>query len=366
MFKRVTLLLLSLVLLTLVSACSGAASSNRTPTTGQPDHTTPALTAHGNIEEYPLPQLKSGLMRPAIDSKGRVWFGEMGNNALASFDPQAQKFQQMKPPNGQAGIMGVVVASDDTIWYAEQSANYIGHYDPHKGTYQTYNLPLVKLADHNNKNSVLSLPSAPNDLVFDAAGNLWFTEMNADSIGKLDTKTGHITQYLVSTQQTVQKYNPYGITVDKQGIVWFSEASSSNLGRLDPATGQMRFFAIPGSTNPLMEVASDAHGLIWATTFNNATLLTFDPQKQIFYSYLAPDADGGISGIYGLTITPQQEVWVTIPASNVVARFDTNAKRFLYYHIPTSNSIPLGVAYAANHTIWFTESAGDRIGRLMP
>jgi streptogramin lyase len=368
--KHLMLLLYLIPLLFLISACSDisrtqADAGNQTNVKQQAG-TLPAIVATGDFAEYPLPQAKSGLMRPVVDHKGRVWVAEMGNNALAIFDPQTQKFQQTTPPHSKGGLMGVFVAPDDTIWYSEQFANYIGHYDPVHDRYQEFNLPTVKIPDPNDKNNTLTLPSAPNDLAMDAHGNIWFTEINVDSIGKLDTQTGKFTHYPLSRQATVQKYNPYGITVDPRGSIWFTEAGTNTLGYLDPATGKFQFFTLLGSSNPLMEVASDTQGTIWATTFNNATLLKFDPQQAMFSSYLAPDADKGISGMYGLTITPQNEIWVTITASNVIARFDPNAKHFVYYQIPTENSSPLGVVYSADHTVWFTESAGNQVGKLKP
>jgi len=366
--KRLMFLLYLISLLVLMTACGdiSRAQTNASDQTSvkQQAGTLPAITAAGNFAEYPLLQARSGLMRPAIDHEGRVWVAEMGNNALAVFDPQTQKFQQTTPPHSKDGLMGVLVAPDDTVWYSEQFANYIGRYDPVHDRYQEFNLPTLKIPDPNDKNNTLTLPSAPNDLAMDTHNNLWFTEMNADSIGKLDTKTGKFTHYPLSQQATVQKYNPYGITIDPAGNIWFTEAGANTLGHLDLATSKIQFFTLPGASNPLMEVASDTSGAIWATTFNSATLLKFDPQQATFSSYLAPDADKGISGMYGLTVTPQNEIWVTIAASNVIARFDPNAKHFIYYQIPTENSSPLGVAWSEDHTVWFTESAGNQIGKL--
>ncbi|GAC1447063.1 MAG: hypothetical protein PVSMB5_31960 [Ktedonobacteraceae bacterium] len=214
----------------------------------------------------------------------------------------------------------------------------------------------------NNKSRALPWKSSLRGLY--RAASLGFTEINTDSLGKLDVKTGRFTHYPLSPQHTIQTYSPYGITLDPQGNVWFTEAATNNLGRLDPLTGTIQLFPLPGPHNPLMEVASDSHGTIWATTFNSATLLKFDPRQATFSSYLAPDADRGISGMYGLAITPQNEIWVTIAAPNVIARFDMPAKRFIYYQIPTENSSPLGIVYSAQHTIWFTESAGNQLGQL--
>ncbi len=369
MITRLLLVLYLAALLAFLSACSDMSRTQTSAETHgqtsmqQQAGTQPAILTEGNIAEYPLPQPRSGLMRPVVDHKGRVWVAEMGNNALAIFDPQTQTFQQLTPPYAKNGLMGVLIAPDDTVWYSEQFANYIGHYDPAHEHYQEFNLPTVKIPDPSNKNNTLTLPSAPNDLVMDAHGNIWFTEMNTDAIGKLDVKTGLFTHYPLSQPRTVQKYSPYGITIDRQNNVWFTEASTNNLGRLDPATGKIQFFTLPGPSSPLMEVASDSHGTIWATTFNSATLLKFDPQHATFSTYRAPNADKGISGMYGLSIV-DDTIWVTIAASNTIARFDANTKRFFYYQIPTENSSPLGVTSTADHTIWFTESVGNQIGKL--
>jgi virginiamycin B lyase len=125
-----------------------------------------ATTAKGLFREYTLPQSDSQLMRPAIDHEGRLWFGEMGRNFLAVFDPHTRTFQQMTPLAGHFGLMATQVAPDDTIWFVEQYANYIGHYFPTTGHFHIYPLPTLTIPDPNNAGKTLSLPSAPNELAF--------------------------------------------------------------------------------------------------------------------------------------------------------------------------------------------------------
>src|SRR6266699_69852 len=271
-----------LLLILLLSACSDSftpttstVGSIDSPTVHSQPKTTPSIMASGTFQEYSLPLSNSGLMRPAIDHAGRIWFGEMGHNFLASFDPHSQKFQQITPPLGRSGIMGIVVASDDTIWFAEQYANYIGHYFPTTNTYQTYSLPTLTIPNPSNTSKTLSLTSAPNDLAIDASGNIWFTELNADSIGKLDAHTGRIHIYPLSSTRSVQRLDPYGITVDPQGMVWFTQATNDQIGRLDPSTGKITFFTLPGPPTQLMEITSDTHGSLWATSFNTNLLVRF-------------------------------------------------------------------------------------------
>jgi streptogramin lyase len=307
-------------------------------------------------------------MRPAIDHEGRIWFGEMSQNYLAMLDPHTHKFEQMKPPHGQSGIMGVEVASDDSIWFAEQYADYIGHYFPKTGHYQIYVLPSLTVPDPSDASKTLTLPSAPNDLALDKQGNVWFTELNANAIGRVDPRSGSIQQYPLPVSKSGQMLDPYGITVDSQGNVWFTESGSNSIGRLDPASDHMSFFTPPNNSDTaLMEITSDPHGTIWLTTFNSI-LLSLNPVSRIFKTYYAPTVSGsgsGSGGLYGIVYDPTTgDLWVTVAAQSVIGRLDVASGRFAYYSIPTSASLPLGIVAGVHNTFWFTEAGSDKIGML--
>jgi streptogramin lyase len=306
------------------------------------------------------------MMKPAVDHQGRIWFGEMDHNCLAVFDPRTQEFRQMSAPEGASGIMGLVVAADDTVWFAEQYANYVGHYIPTTGKYQTYALPTLTRPDPANPRKTLSLPSAPNDLALDAHGNVWFTELNADALGRIDIQTGQVRHFSLSAiSKGGQALTPYGVAVDPQGMVWFTSTSTSDIGRLDPATGSLRSFATAGlpSGITLMEIAADARGVIWATSFVSGLLLRFDPRDASSTPYYAPP---GAGGLYGLAVTAAGDVWVAVTEANAIARLDVPGRRFEYYPIPTKDSLPLGVAVGKDGTLWFAEGRSDKLGMLDP
>jgi virginiamycin B lyase len=348
-------MVLSIVMLIIFSH-SGSAGSGTI--VGKQRASLPALTATGAFHEYPLPRADSEVMRPAIDHEGRIWFGAMGQNALVVFDPKTERFQYLTPPHGRSGIMGVQVAPDDTIWFAEQYANYIGHFFPATDHYQIYPLPWLTVPDPGQTGQSLTLPYAPNELAFDRQGNVWFTEFNADRLGRLDPQSGHITQYLLAAKASVQTLYPYGVTVDFHGMVWFSEAGTSQVGRIDPATGVLHLFEAPGHVQ-LMEVATDPQGTIWITSFTPGLLFRLDPETGNFTSYTTPSTN---SALYGLLVTPSGDVWVTILSENVIARLDIAAHQFIYYHIPAANSQPLGLVMDARDALWFTGVA--EVGEL--
>lgn len=305
-------------------------------------------------------------MRPTIDHEGRIWFGEMNRNYIAFFDPHTETFQQITPPHAAFGIMAVVVAPDDTIWFSEQYANYLGQYLPATHQFHTYALPTLSKPDPTDSKQTLILPSAPNDITFDAHGNVWFTEINADAIGMLDSKTGQFTHYPLFSQKSIQTLDPYGIAIDPQGQVWFTEANTNHLGQLDPRTGAVHLYTLPGASNPLMEIVSDAHGILWATTFDQEILVRFDPARSAFTSYHAPGAGQGEGGNYGLALAPDGNIWLAVTAEHSIARFDVTTQHFTAYQLPDAKTAPFGIAIASNHTLWFTDSIGNKIGVLTP
>jgi len=54
-------------------------------------------------------------------------------------------------------------------------------------------------------------------------------------IGKLDPKTGAVTEY-----QTPEPGDPHTLIFDNSGILWFTMQNANRIGRLDPKTGEIK------------------------------------------------------------------------------------------------------------------------------
>ena len=113
-----------------------------------------------------------------------------------------------------------------------------------------------------------------------------------------------------------------------------------------------------------MEIASDAHGTIWVTSFSSGLLLRLDPRTGRTTPYYPSLTGKDPGGLYGLVVAPSGDVWVTILAENVIAHLDVAAKRFIYYRIPASGSEPLAMVMGTDHALWFIEI--DKLGMLQP
>jgi streptogramin lyase len=73
----------------------------------------------------------------------------------------------------------------------------------------------------------------PNGITAGPDGNLWFTELNADKIGRI-TPAGEIVEFPLPTTNS----QTLGITAGPDGNLWFAESARNQIGRITPA-GQL-------------------------------------------------------------------------------------------------------------------------------
>jgi streptogramin lyase len=212
--------------------------------------------------------------------------------------------------------------------------------------------------------------------------------------------------------------SPHDVIVDGSGMVWYSSFGEQNLGRLDPRTGKVTEFPIPehkpGFPTGLLGLRGDRDGNLWLGNMYQATIVKFDAKSETFkfwplqgdenidaaqINMVSPQGssvDGkvwtqnnGFAGVHRLDIaTGKMETWEpfkgvpgphniydVIPDSknNVyftdfrqrhIGRIDAKTGEVKLYEIPTPNSAPRRGTMDAQDRLWFGEYRGDRIGML--
>ncbi|HEY5066560.1 MAG TPA: hypothetical protein VIJ04_17270, partial [Xanthobacteraceae bacterium] len=111
------------------------------------------------------------------------------------------------------------------------------------------------------------LETATHDVSGDANGNIWYSTHRSSYVGRLDPRTGKVTEFHVPPVQPGALPGTHWIHVDKDGIVWGSENWAHNIWRLDPKTGE--FNRIPWRVKEALNspmggnYALDPDGYIW-------------------------------------------------------------------------------------------------------
>ena len=209
---------------------------------------------------------------------------------------------------------------------------------------------------------------------------------------------------------------PHDVTVDDKGMVWFSSFGEQNLGRLDPRTGKLTEFSVPehkpGFPTGLLGLRSDAGGNLWFGNMYQATIAKFDRKSETFkfwplegdenidaaqINMVSPQSAGvdgkvwaqnnGFAGIHRLDVATGKfetfepfkgmsgphNIYDVIPDSrnNVyftdfrqrhIGRIDARTGRIDFYETPTPNSAPRRGFMDAQDRLWFGEYRADRIG----
>src|SRR5258706_11292943 len=84
--------------------------------------------------------------------------------------------------------------------------------------------------------------SQPAGITAGPDGNLWFTESNANKIGRITT-SGGFTEFPVPTTSS----DPIGITAGPDGNLWFAETAGNKIGRITTTGVVINEFPVPTS-----------------------------------------------------------------------------------------------------------------------
>src|SRR6185369_11437208 len=86
-------------------------------------------------------------------------------------------------------------------------------------------------------------------------GIIWFTNQNGH-IGRLDPKTGTITEYET-------RGGPYGLALSRDGAVWFCQLSGDRMARLDTKTGKITEIDAGVGSGPRRVAATTDGSILW-------------------------------------------------------------------------------------------------------
>ncbi|MGH2835266.1 MAG: virginiamycin B lyase family protein, partial [Solirubrobacteraceae bacterium] len=197
--------------------------------------------------------------------------------------------------------------------------------------------------------------TSPNEITAGPDGNLWFTEFDADKIGRI-TPSGTVTEYPIPTADG----EPQGITAGPDGNLWFTETNTNQIGQITP-TGTITEYTIPTADSYPDDIAAGADGNLWFAEGDANQIAEITPTGTIT-EYPIPTADSEPEDI---TAGPDGNLWFTEPDANQIGRI-TSTGTVTEYAIPTPDTYVEGIVAGPDGNLWFTESDGNKIGEITP
>ena len=323
--------------------------------------TVPAAKTDKLFNEFYIPTPYSQPYKIASDHNNIIWFVEQSSNKLGKFDPKTSKFKEYPVPSAKdigsanwkfseterktftggysvssaGSLAGLAIDSKGNVWFTVLLGNKIGKFAPNKEEFHEYTVPTDS--------------SGPFSLAIDSKDNIWFTERNANKIGKWDAASSSFKEYSIPTPNS----KPAGIAVDKKDNIWFVMSDANKIGMIEQATGKFKEYKILTPMANANDIAVDSKGNIWFTEVSANKLGMFSIQMNRFEEALIPTLS---SVPMNLAIDKYDRIWFTENKGNKIGMFDPATAIFKEYDIPTNQSFPLGITIDHSGNVWFVES----------
>jgi virginiamycin B lyase len=200
------------------------------------DRTTGKVTAYPLDPQHQNPKVQIGMLDPRnSDVDGKVWFSEGGTRTLFRLDPASGKMEQIDqfkdvPKNVAHAEYGIVSDPQNNIWFFDFADRNVGRTDKTTGVTTLFAVPTPA--------------SRPRRGHMDAQGRITFAEFAADRVGVMDIKTEQIKEWPLPAN-----FAPYDAVMDRNGEVWTGGMNADTIFRIDTRTGQSVGYLLPESTN---------------------------------------------------------------------------------------------------------------------
>jgi virginiamycin B lyase len=198
----------------------------------------------------------------------------------------------------------------------------------------------------------------------DQSGNIWFGEMFANALARLNPRTGTVSSWKPPDGQN----NIMATAVDDAGNVWFTEQAANYIGRFDPSTAQFTTYPLAevhGRSAAPQDLKFDTAGNLWFTEVNAAKIGRLDPETSAITTWSIPAPDPHTASLpFCLTVTSSGPIWFGNLSGGVVGRLDPTSGHVDLYHLESSQTAVYAMNADADGIIWFTELEGGKLGRI--
>jgi virginiamycin B lyase len=189
--------------------------------------------------------------------------------------------------------------------------------------------------------------SRPHDVAPAADGGVWYTAQGSGELGWLDPKSGQTRHVKLGRGSA-----PHGVIVGPDGAPWITDGGLNAIVRVDPKSDEVKLFQLPADRpNANLNTATfDPAGILWFTG-QNGVYGRVDPKSGKVEAWEAPRGRGP----YGITTTPQGEVYYASLAGSHIARIDRETGKATAIDPPTTAQGARRVWSDSKGRIWVSE-----------
>jgi len=223
--------------------------------------------------------------------------------------------------------------------------------------YTEYNLPRETIS--------------PHDVIVDAEGIAWYSSFGEQNLGRLDPKTGKVTEFPIQEHKPGFPTGGLGLRSDKDGNLWLGNMYQATIIKFDRKAEKFTYWPLPpeqnidaAQVNMVSPQSSHLDGKVWTQNngFAGVHRLDLASGKIETWQPFKDAPKGEPHNIYDVIPDSKNNVYFTDFRHQHIGRIDAKTGEVKLYEAPTKGASPRRATMDAQDRLWFGEYRADRIG----
>ena len=184
-------------------------------------------------------------------------------------------------------------------------------------------------------------------------------EMDGETIVRVDPRTREVKRWPLPESRGYVNLNT--ATFDRKGRIWFT-GQNGIYGRLDPATGAMQVWDAPRGRGPY-GITTTPQGDIYYASLAGSHIARVDLDTGAATVIEPPTRDQGARRVWS---DSRGRIWVSEWNSGHVSRFDPATRSWKTWKLPGDRPRAYAVYVDERNTVWLSEWSANAIVRFDP
>jgi len=291
-------------------------------------------TADTAIWEYEVPEPNAIREAVMLGNPAKLLAADVGANRIVGIDVKTGRQRDYEVPTDYLiGPHSLHRGNDGALWVTPLFNNTVARREPDSGQWQTWEL----LTTEGGGVGIHDLSfSHDHELLTDASGNVWFSDIGNRAVGYFDPESGEtriwntpVAESRANDSALYGTASVYGLVMTSdQKEVWYSQLGNGVFGGFNVETKEfIGPFVLPDPNTGPRRITISNDDIMYLALYGTGQVAEFDIKKrEMIAIHDLPDTG---AAPYSVTWDPVREVvWVVTSNADVIYRFNPDTREY--------------------------------------